>query len=123
MNGGLSGRFSRRPTTRVVPPDDPLRALLLIETVSAPEPYTIAVVPQCSGTAITAEEAMAARVKWATRARYAVLTRDVPAEFAPYNAIIRVLGTEDRRTDYLATLVPPEKAPGDPAEGSEQVES
>jgi hypothetical protein len=86
--------------------DDLLQAVLLIETVQAMAPLTISVVPQCSGGAVSAEDAMAARVKWARRVGYIVLTRDVPVEFAPYNAIIRVLGTEDRRADYLARLLP-----------------
>jgi len=55
---------------------------------------------------MSAEDLMAAKVRWAERAEYIVLTRTVPAEFAPYNAIIRVseAGTEDRDRDYLAEL-------------------
>lgn len=49
---------------------------------------------------------MRAKVQWAERAQYTILTRDVPASFAPYNAVIRISerGTEDRQRDYLAQL-------------------
>lgn len=104
---GGRGRWEAREPQ----PDDPLQALLLIETVHDSEPLTISVVPQCTGGAVSAEDAMVARVKWACRARYIVLTRDIPEGFAPYNAVIRVLGTEDRRADYLATLRPAAPAP------------
>jgi hypothetical protein len=105
----MTARMAARSTGQWDAPDDPLQALLLIETVREAEPLTITLVSQCSGGAVSPEEAMAARVKWARRARYIVLTRAVPQQFAPYNAIIRVLGTEDRRVDYLATLVPPDE--------------
>ena len=81
-----------------------LRALQLIETVPEGGPWTITVVVQRSGSALSPEEAMGARVEWANRVRYQVVTRDVPKQFAPYNAVIRVLGTEDYRADYLAIL-------------------
>lgn len=92
-----------------VPPVGPLRALRLIETVREVGPLTIAPIEQCTGSAASDEEVMDARVRWANRAKYVVLTRDVPTQFAPYNAVIRVLGTEDRQTDYLATLLETER--------------
>lgn len=98
-------RHNGRRGVPAVRPEGPLRAIQLIETVSEGEPSVIVPITQCSGSAVSAKEAMAARVKWANRARYVVLTRDVPERFAPYNAIIRVLDTEDFRADYLATLV------------------
>lgn len=85
----------------------PLRALMLIESVGDIEPFDIVPVSQCRGTAVTPEEAMATRVKWAHKAGYSVLTKDVPAQFAPYNAVIRVSesGTEDLNRDYLARII------------------
>ena len=93
---------SRLPAVR---PEGPLRALQLIETVSEADQSPIGPIMQRSGSAVSPKDAMDARVKWANRVRYVVLTRDVPEQFAPYNAIIRVLDTEDYRADYLATLV------------------
>lgn len=98
-------KYSRLSAPPVTVPEGPLRALILIETVEEQEPFAIRPVSEPTGSASTPAEAMAARVKWANRARYTILTRDVPPQFAPYNAIIRVLGTEDRRVDYLATLM------------------
>lgn len=85
----------------------PLRALQLIETVSSMEPFTIVPIIQVQGSVLTPEERMAAKVRWAERACYTILTHDVPRSFAPYNAVIRVSerGTEDRQRDYLAHLV------------------
>jgi hypothetical protein len=86
-----------------------LRALEPIETLETVEtaaPMQISLVPeQRCGSAQQPEELMAMRVKWANTARYKVLTRNVPQQFAPYNAIIRIIGTEDFRTDYLAMFV------------------
>lgn len=91
--------------TRDARADGSLRALQLIETVHETEPLSVVLILQCSGSAVSPEEAMEARVRWANKAGYVVLTRNVPQQFAPYNAVIRVLGTEDRRADYLATLL------------------
>jgi hypothetical protein len=54
----------------------------------------------------TADEMMSAKVAWANRAGYRILTRDIPSSLAPYNALIRVneKGTEDRELDYLAVF-------------------
>lgn len=82
-----------------------LQALELIETVEIVEPLRISLVTQRLGACQSTEDLMARRVKWANTARYRVLTRSVPEQFAPYNAVIRVIGTEDLRTDYLAVLV------------------
>jgi len=81
-----------------------LRSLQLIETVGDSEPFDIVPVSLRQGTAQAATEVMALKVKWAEKATYRVLTRSVPAQFAPYNAIIRIsdIGTEDFRRDYLA---------------------
>ncbi len=85
----------------------PLRALQLIQTVGDSEPLAIVPIVQTLGTAVAPEDRMAAKVRWAERAQYTVLTWDVPTSFAPYNAVIRVSerGTEDRQRDYLAHLV------------------
>jgi hypothetical protein len=90
----------------------PLRALQPIETVGDGEPFTIVPIPQRLGGAVSPGDSMAAKVRWAERAEYTVLTRDVPASFAPYNAVIRISesGTEDRQRDYLAHLVFEEEA-------------
>ena len=85
----------------------PLRALQPIETVADAGPFTIVPIVQTLGSVGTADDRMAAKVRWAEQARYTILTRDVPASFAPYNAVIRISegGTEDRQRDYLAYLV------------------
>lgn len=83
---------------------DSLRALELIETIETTTPLQISLVAQRCGSVQQPEDLMAMRVKWANTARYKVLTRDIPQQFAPYNAVIRVIGTEDLRTDYLAVL-------------------
>lgn len=84
-----------------------LQGLLLIESVGESEPFQIVPVDQCQGTVMSVDDAMATKVKWATKAGFRVLTRSVPASFAPYNAIIRVsrAGTEDQRRDYLAEII------------------
>jgi hypothetical protein len=53
-----------------------------------------------------AEEVMAAKVKWALKAGYTILTKNVPGKFAPFNSVIRVseAGTEDQNRDYLARI-------------------
>lgn len=88
-------------------PTGPLRSLQLIETVSTAEPFHIVPVVVSMGTVSVAADSMAAKVRWAERAEYTVLTLDVPPAFAPYNAVIRVSdrGTEDMQRDYLAHLV------------------
>jgi hypothetical protein len=85
----------------------PLRALQLIETVGDSRPFAIVPVMQALGSAMTPNDRMAAKVRWAEQATYAILTRDVPAAFAPYNTVIRVSerGTEDSQRDYLAHMV------------------
>jgi hypothetical protein len=84
-----------------------LRALQLIETVGDARPVRIAPVVHAQGSVMNANDRMAAKVRWAEQANYAILTRDVPDSFAPYNAVIRVSesGTEDKQRDYLAQLV------------------
>ncbi|HLJ66355.1 MAG TPA: hypothetical protein VKX16_03225 [Chloroflexota bacterium] len=85
----------------------PLRALELIETVGDVEPFTIVPIRQAFGAVTAPADRMTAKVRWAERAEYTILTRDVPARFAPYNAVIRISarGTEDMQRDYLAHLV------------------
>jgi hypothetical protein len=85
-----------------------LRALRPVETVTGPEPFDIVPIVEAEGHVVPAEDRMAARVRWAERAKYTILTRGVPASFAPYNALIRIQedGTEDRERDYLAQLAP-----------------
>jgi hypothetical protein len=85
----------------------PLRAVQLIHTVGDGESFAIVPVIQAHGTVIPGEERMAAKVRWAERVGYTVITRDIPASFDPYNAVIRISagGTEDRQRDYLAHLV------------------
>jgi hypothetical protein len=95
-------RQAWRPGT---PDLDGLRAIELIETVDEAQPFDIVFVLQSCGSCVAPDEAMEGRVKWANKARYRVLTRNVPGKYAPYNAVIRVLGTEDLRSDYLAVLV------------------
>lgn len=107
------GSVSGRPRRGAPPlPMGPLRALQLIHTLGDSEPLAIVPVIQPLGTAVPPEDRMAAKVRWAERARYTVLTRNVPASFAPYNAVIRISerGTEDRQRDYLAHLVPETEA-------------
>lgn len=84
-----------------------LSALQLIQTVDDIEPYPIVPVSVAHGSVMPAEDVMAAKVRWAIRAGYTVLTTEVPPRFAPYNAVIRVSerGTEDRDRDYLAQIV------------------
>lgn len=85
----------------------PLRALQLIESVEDAAPFTIVPIMQALGSAITPSDRMAAKVRWAENATYSIITRDVPAAFAPFNTVIRVSerGTEDSRRDYLAHMV------------------
>ena len=104
MSAGRAAAHSQRGTIARSQPEGPLRALQLIETVGEGEPFEIHPVSQRSGSVVSADEIMTARVKWANRAQYTVLTRNVPERFAPYNAVIRVIGTEDYRVDYLAQL-------------------
>ncbi len=94
------------PTSRESAGTAGLRSLQLIETVGDSEPFVIVPVSLRQGTAQAATEVMALKVKWAEKATYRVLTRSVPAQFAPYNAIIRIsdIGTEDFRRDYLAEI-------------------
>jgi hypothetical protein len=84
-----------------------LRGLTLIESITEVEPFQIVPISQRCGTVVSAEDAMVGRVKWAERAGYTVLTRDVPHAFAPYNAVIRISerGTEDTKRDYLAEIM------------------
>jgi hypothetical protein len=84
-----------------------LQALRLIESVGDLESLHIVPVSQRLGAVMTADEVMAAKVKWARKAGYSVLTQNVPVEFAPYNTVIRVseTGTEDHNRDYLAHIV------------------
>ena|ERR687885_509769 len=103
---------SYRPTfaskSRVSPvPIGPLRALQLIEPVGDAEPFDIVPIVQTLGSAVSPADRMAAKVRWAERVEYRILTQNVPASFAPYNAIIQVSerGTEDAQRDYLAHLV------------------
>lgn len=81
-----------------------LKRIMLIESVGETEPHDIVPVKQCQGTAMGADESAATKVKWAQKAGYRVVTRNIPDTFAPYNAVIRVSdrGTEDRQRDYLA---------------------
>ncbi len=85
----------------------PLRALQLIESVGDEGPFHIVPVMLPSGSAMSPSDRMAAKVRWAEHATYAILSRDVPASFAPYNTLIRVSerGTEDSLRDYLAHMV------------------
>lgn len=83
-----------------------LVALQAVESISKEKPLRIVLLSHQQGTAMSAEDFMAAKVRWAERAGYAVLSWQVPETFAPYNAIIRVSesGTEDRDRDYLAVI-------------------
>lgn len=86
----------------------PLRAVQLIESVGDVAPFRIVPIMLGQGSAMSANDRMAAKVRWVEQATYTILTRDVPAAFAPYNSVIRVSerGTEDVQRDYLAHLVP-----------------
>jgi hypothetical protein len=86
-------------------PEGGLQALQAIETVRDLENLDIVPVTRHAGGAVSAKEMMVAKVKWGNRVGYDVLTRTVPREFAPYNAIIRMRGTEDYLRDYLAYIV------------------
>jgi hypothetical protein len=83
-----------------------LQAIHLIESVGNGEPYNIVLVSHRCGTVMPAEEVMAAKVKWALKAGYTILTKNVPGKFAPFNSVIRVseAGTEDQNRDYLARI-------------------
>jgi hypothetical protein len=83
-----------------------LRGLQLIKTAGDDQPFRIVPLFPPQGAVMTPEEVMTVRIKWAEKAGYQVLTNDVPREFAPYNAVIRVsaAGTEDRNRDYLAHI-------------------
>ena len=81
-----------------------LVALQQIHTVGDVPPFRIVPIVVHHGSTVSPHEIMEAKVKWADRVRWRVISLDVPPEFAPYNAIIRVLGTEDYHADYLATL-------------------
>lgn len=83
-----------------------LLELRQIQTVGEYPPFRIVPITHNQGTAMSAEDLMAAKVKWADKAGYSVLTQDVPADFFPFNAVIRVdeRGTEDRNRDYLARI-------------------
>jgi hypothetical protein len=83
-----------------------LRGLQLIKSVGDSEPFRIVPLFPPHGAVMSPEEVMAVRIKWAEKAGYSVLTKDVPGEFSPYNAVIRVsgTGTEDKNRDYLAHI-------------------
>ena len=55
---------------------------------------------------MSADELMAAKVKWVSKVTYRIVTQEVPQEFFPYNAVIRLdeRGTEDQDRDYLAHI-------------------
>ena len=100
--------IQRRATTPTSAMEESgIRALQLIESVGNTAPFLIRPISLRQGTAMPAEDVMAAKVKWARRAGYRVLTRNVPADFAPYNAVIQISekGTEDRNRDYLAVII------------------
>lgn len=83
-----------------------LRGLQLIKSVGDSQPFRIEPLFPPHGAVMSQEEVMAVRIKWAEKAGYSVLTNNVPGEFAPYNAVIRVsgAGTEDKNRDYLAQI-------------------
>ena len=83
-----------------------LRGLQLLQSVNDSEPFKIVPLFPPHGAVLSPEEVMAVRIKWAEKAGYSILTNDVPGEFAPYNAVIRVsgAGTEDKNRDYLAQI-------------------
>jgi hypothetical protein len=87
-------------------PSQKLKSLQPIKTVLTLSPLTIVPAPLSRGLASTDDELMVRKVDWAIRAGFEVLTRDVPASFAPFNAVIRIndRGTEDADRDYLAVL-------------------
>jgi hypothetical protein len=84
-----------------------LTSLKQINTVSTLSPLRIEFTAHARGVASTDDELMARKVLWAHKAGFDVLTTDVPASFAPFNAVIRIshLGTEDFNRDYLAVLL------------------
>lgn len=84
--------------------DVTIHALQLIESVGDSEPFHITPVSQAQGKAMTAEEVMIAKIRWVEKAGYRVVTKNIPQEFWPYNAVIRIhaSGTEDQLRDYLA---------------------
>lgn len=84
-----------------------LIAVLPIQSVGDDAPFRIVPLLRREGTTMSAAELMEARVKWVSRVTYRVVTRSVPPEFLPYNAVIRLdeRGTEDRDLDYLARIV------------------
>jgi hypothetical protein len=84
-----------------------LLAVRQIQSVGDSLPLRIVPLSHREGTAMTAAELMEVRVKWAAKAGYSVLSWDVPSEFFPYNAVIRVdeRNTEDQNLDYLARIV------------------
>jgi hypothetical protein len=85
---------------------DVLLALQEIQHVGDRTPFHIKLLSFRQGTAAPVEEMMAAKVKWAEKVGYRTLTRDIPPEFYPYNAVIRMneRNTEDRNLDYLARM-------------------
>jgi len=87
-------------------PRHKLKSLQPIKTVETLSPLTIVPAPLSHGLVSTDDELMVKKVEWANRAGFEVLTRDVPASFAPFNAVIRISerGTEDADRDYLAVL-------------------
>jgi hypothetical protein len=84
-----------------------LVALRQIQPLGDRSPFRIVPVLHYQSTAMPAEDVMAAKVRWAAKAGYSVLTQSVPSEFHPYNALIRVdeRGTEDHNLDYLARFI------------------
>ncbi|HCG03220.1 MAG TPA: hypothetical protein DEV93_22115 [Chloroflexi bacterium] len=83
-----------------------LQSLVLIETVAPDTATQIVPIRQITGSASTDGEVMARKIQWANKAGFSVVTHDVPSNFAPFNAVIRISesGTEDRKRDYLAEL-------------------
>jgi hypothetical protein len=104
----MDTRTARLKSTQqaVPPPAGTLLAAVPIETVRDPSDPKIVLITHRQGSATSAEELMDRKVKWAMKAGYQVLTRNIPARFAPHNAIIRISeqGTEDQNRDYLATI-------------------
>jgi hypothetical protein len=84
-----------------------LVALRQIRSLGSVAPFSIIPVQQRHSTVMPAEDVMAAKVRWAAKAGYRVLSQNVPHEFLPFNAVIRVdeRGTEDHDLDYLARFV------------------
>lgn len=81
-----------------------IHALQLIESVGDSEPFRIVPVSQAHGKVMTADEVMTAKIRWVQKAGYRVVTKNIPQEFWPFNAVIRIhaSGTEDQLRDYLA---------------------